>query len=58
MDVEVIATAKAVEGSGVTLGISVEAIGAGTPRRFVVDVAKTHERLTATAAKRPAAGPG
>src|SRR5262245_5539379 len=58
MAVEITATVKSIEGRKVTFEISakdeVEAIGAGTHSRFVVDVAKTLERLKAKAAKRAA----
>lgn len=56
MEVEITATVKSVEGRKITFEIAakdeVEAIGAGTHSRFVVDVAKTLERLKAKAAKR------
>lgn len=62
MGVEVVATVKAVEGRKVAFDIwakdEVEPIGTGMHSRFVVDVAKTRERLKAKAAKRTAAGPG
>ena len=55
MEAEVTATVKAVEGRKVTFEVSakdeLEPIGKGTHSRFVVDVAKTHERLKAKAAK-------
>ncbi len=58
MTVEITATVKSVEGRRVTFDVSatddVEAIGTGTHSRFVVDVAKTLERLKAKAAKRAA----
>jgi fluoroacetyl-CoA thioesterase len=56
MEVEITATVKAVDGRRVTFELEakdeVEQIGAGSHTRFVVDVAKTHERLKAKAAKR------
>lgn len=56
MAVEITATVKSVEGRKVVFEIAakdeVEAISAGTHSRFVVDVAKTLERLKAKAAKR------
>jgi predicted thioesterase len=59
MEVEITATVTAVEGRKVTLEFSAkdefEPIGEGMHTRFVVDVAKTHERLKAKAAKRAAA---
>ena len=59
MEVEIAATVAAVEGRKVTFDFSakdeLEPIGEGTHTRFVVDVAKTHERLKAKAAKRAAA---
>ncbi len=58
MTVEITATVKSIEGRKVTFEISakdeIEAISAGTHSRFVVDVAKTLERLKAKAAKRAA----
>ena len=58
MEVEIIATVKAVEGRRVTFELEakdeIEQIGAGSHTRFVVDVAKTLERLKAKAAKRAA----
>jgi len=55
MDVEITATVTAVEGRKVAFDVSakdeVEPIGGGTHSRFVVDVAKSHERLKAKAAK-------
>jgi len=60
MEVEITVTVKAVEGRKVTCEASardeIEPIGGGSHTRFVVDVAKTHERLKAKAAKRAAAG--
>jgi len=62
MEVEVTATVQAVEGRKVTFEVAakdeLEPIGGGTHSRFVVDVAKSHERLKAKAAKRAAARPG
>ena len=56
MAVEITATVKSIEGRKVTFEISakdeIEPISAGTHSRFVVDVAKTLERLKAKAAKR------
>jgi fluoroacetyl-CoA thioesterase len=61
MEVEITATIKSVEGRRVTFELEakdeIEQIGAGSHTRFVVDVAKTFERLKAKAAKR-AARPG
>jgi fluoroacetyl-CoA thioesterase len=58
MEVEITATVKAVEGRRVTFELEakddMEQIGAGGHTRFVVDVAKTFERLKAKAAKRTA----
>jgi fluoroacetyl-CoA thioesterase len=58
MEVEITATIKAVEGRRVTFELEakddIEQIGAGAHTRFVVDVAKTFERLKAKAAKRAA----
>jgi len=62
MAVEIAATVTAVEGRKITLDVvakdELESIGSATHRRFVVDVAKTHERLKAKAAKRSAARAG
>ena len=59
MEVEITATVMEVEGRKVTFEVSarddLEPIGGGSHTRFVVDVAKTHERLKAKAAKRTAA---
>jgi predicted thioesterase len=56
MWVEITATVTAVEGRKVSFEVAardeIEAIGGGAHSRFVVDVAKTHERLKAKAAKR------
>lgn len=58
MDVEISVAVTAVEGRKVSFDVSakdeLEAICAGKHSRFVVDVAKTHERLKAKAAKRAA----
>ncbi len=58
MTVEITMTVRAVEGRKVTLDVSakdeIEAIGKGEHDRFIVDVAKTLERVKAKAAKRPA----
>src|SRR5262245_22221059 len=58
MEVEITATVTAVEGRKISFDISardeLEPIGGGTHTRFVVDVAKTYERLQAKAAKRAA----
>jgi predicted thioesterase len=52
-------TVAAVEGRKVSFEVSardeIETISTGSHTRFVVDVAKTHERLRAKAAKRAAA---
>ncbi len=62
MTVEITATVTAVEGRKVTFDVlakdELEPIGGATHTRFVVDVAKTHERLKAKAAKRTAARAG
>ena len=56
MWVEITASVTAVDGRKVSFEVAardeMEAIGGGTHSRFVVDVAKTHERLKAKAAKR------
>jgi fluoroacetyl-CoA thioesterase len=56
MSVEITATVKAVEGRKVVLDVSakddLEPIGGGSHTRFMVDIAKTHERVKAKAAKR------
>lgn len=56
MQVEITATVSAVEGRKISFTVTardeLEEIGSGTHTRFVVDVAKTHERLKAKAAKR------
>ncbi|HMK71566.1 MAG TPA: LysR family transcriptional regulator [Xanthobacteraceae bacterium] len=60
MEVEISATVSAVDGRKVTFEVTakdeLESIGGGTHTRFVVDVAKSQERLKAKAAKRAAAG--
>ena len=60
MAVDITATVTAVEGRKVTFDVAakdeLEPIGGGSHTRFVVDVAKTYERLKAKAAKRAAAG--
>ncbi len=62
MEVEITATAKLVEGRKVTFEVTakdeLEPIGGGSHTRFVVDVAKTFERLKAKAAKRSTARSG
>jgi predicted thioesterase len=62
MEVEIAATVKAVEGRKVTFEVSakdeLEPIGGGSHTRFIVDIAKTFERLKAKAAKRSAARSG
>jgi fluoroacetyl-CoA thioesterase len=62
MEVEITVTARAVEGRKVTFDVAVkdelEPISAGTHARFVVDKAKTFERLKAKAARREAARAG
>jgi fluoroacetyl-CoA thioesterase len=59
MAVEITATVTAVEGRRVTFDVEardeLEPIGAGTHTRFIVDVAKTYERLKAKALKRATA---
>ena len=56
MEVEISVTVTAVEGRKISFDVSakdeLEPICAGKHSRFVVDVAKTHERLKAKAAKR------
>jgi fluoroacetyl-CoA thioesterase len=58
MAVEITATVKSVEGRRVTFDVDakdeIEPIGSSTHTRFVVDIAKTHERLKAKAQKRAA----
>jgi predicted thioesterase len=58
MTVEIVVKIASVEGRKVVFEVSVkddlETVGAGTHSRFVVDVAKTVERLKAKAAKRDA----
>jgi fluoroacetyl-CoA thioesterase len=62
MEVEITAKVTAVDGRKVTLEVSardeLEPIGMGSHNRFVVDVAKTHERLKAKASKRAAVHAG
>ncbi|MGO9702227.1 MAG: thioesterase family protein [Xanthobacteraceae bacterium] len=62
MAVEITATVTGVEGRKVTFDVvakdELEPIGTGTHTRFVVDVAKTFERLKAKATKRAAAVTG
>jgi predicted thioesterase len=56
MEVEITATVAAVDGRKVAFEVSakdeLEPIGMGSLNRFIVDVAKTHERLKAKAGKR------
>src|SRR3974390_2233520 len=58
MAVDITATVTAVEGRKISFDVpardEIEPIGGGTHTRFIVDVAKTHERLKAKAAKRAA----
>ena len=62
MEVEIAVTVAAVEGRKVMFEIAakdeIEPIATSTHTRFVVDVAKRHERLKAKAAKRAAARAG
>ncbi len=62
MEVEITATVKAIDKRKVTFGVTakdeIEPIATSTHTRFVVEVAKTHERLKAKAAKRAAARSG
>ncbi len=62
MAVEITATVTAIEGRKVTFDVvakdELEAIGGGTHTRFIVDKAKTYERLKAKAAKCAAARAG
>lgn len=62
MDVEIIVTVTAVEGRKASFDVSakdeIDTICTGKHTRFVVDVAKTIERLKAKAAKRAAARSG
>ena len=62
MAVEITATVKSVEGRRVTFDVEakdeIELIGSSTHTRFVVDIAKTHERLKVKAQKRAAARAG
>lgn len=59
MVVDITATVTAVEGRRVIFDVvakdELEPIGGGTHTRFIVDVAKTYERLKAKAAKRAVA---
>jgi fluoroacetyl-CoA thioesterase len=60
MDVEITAKVTAVDGRKIAFEVTakdeLESISAGTHARFVVDKAKTYERLKAKAAKRAAQG--
>jgi predicted thioesterase len=60
MEVEITAVVTAIDGRKVSFAFSAkdefEPIGTGTHTRFVVDVAKTLERIGAKAAKRAARG--
>ena len=60
MDVEITATVTAVDGRKIAFEIAakdeLEPISTGTHARFVIDKAKTYERLKAKAAKRDALG--
>jgi len=62
MEVEITVTVAAIEGRRVMFEIAakdeIEPIATSTHTRFVVDVAKRHERLKAKAAKRAAARAG
>lgn len=62
MQVEITATVKEIDRRKVTFEVTakdeIEPIASSTHTRFVVDVAKTHERLKAKAAKRAAARSG
>jgi predicted thioesterase len=62
MEVEITAKVTTVDGRKVAFDLTakddVETIGMGTHNRFVVDVAKTYERLKAKAAKRAAVRAG
>jgi fluoroacetyl-CoA thioesterase len=62
MEVEITATVKTLEGRKVTFEVSakdeLEPIGGGSHTRFIVDIAKTYERLKAKAAKRATARSG
>lgn len=62
MEVEITAKVTAVEGRKVTLEVSardeLEPIGTGSHNRFVVEIAKTFERLKAKVAKRAAVPAG
>ncbi len=58
-EVEITVTTSAIDGRKVTFDVAakdeLEPIGGGSHTRFIVDVAKTHERLKAKAAKLSAA---
>jgi fluoroacetyl-CoA thioesterase len=60
MQVEITATVTAVEGRKISFAISakdeIEQIGVGTHTRFVADVGKVQQRVSAKAAKRVASG--
>jgi len=62
MRVDITASVTVVDGRKVTLDVTakdeIESIGGGTHTRFVVDVAKTYQRLQAKAAKRESARGG
>lgn len=62
MQVEITATVKEIDRRKVTFEVTakdeIEPIASSTHMRFVVDVAKTHERLKAKSAKRAAARSG
>ena len=62
MQVEITATVKEIDRRKVTFEVTakdeIEPIASSTHTRFVVDVAKTHERLKAKSAKRAAARSG
>jgi predicted thioesterase len=62
MEVEIAATVTAMDGRRVALEVTardeLEPIGMGSHSRFIVDVAKTYERLKAKAAKRTAVHAG
>jgi predicted thioesterase len=62
MEVEIAATVTAMDGRRVALEVTardeLEPIGMGSHSRFIVDVAKTNERLKAKAAKRTAVHAG
>jgi predicted thioesterase len=62
MEVEITAAVKVMEGRKVIFEVSakdeLEPIGGGSHTRFIVDIAKTYERLRAKAAKRSTARSG